>query len=244
MKEYPVVVVPECDFVPDELRGALLDYVRNGGNLLVVGPQSVAIFKDVLGVTFEGEPAETTAYVKGSDALSWLGGIWQGVRLEAAENVGERYPTTDTRQGAACAASLNRLGKGRIAGIYGPLGSVHYRTHYPAVREFIGKAMAHLFPTPMVELEGPPYIDVALRRNESGILVHLTNLAGMQTAPRYALIDAIPPVGSLKLRVRLDEKPQSVSAVPNDCPLESHWGDGVLHVTVANLEVHSIIVIQ
>ena len=243
-QQYPVVVVPACSLMPDDLRRALLDYVRTGGNLLAIGPQAASCFQEALGVHFEGEPAEVTTYVRGNHALGWLGGVWQEVRLDTAESVGARYPTADTRQGDGCAASLNTYGQGRMAAIYGPLGRVHYWAHYPAVREFLGKVMERLFPAPMAELEGPSYVDMALRRNEQGLLIHLANLAGMQTAPRYAVMDAVPPVGPLKMRARLDEPPQAVSVVPEDCPMESRWEGGTLRVTLPSLEIHAVIVIR
>jgi hypothetical protein len=244
LREYPVVVLPECQLIPEDLRLALLDYVRTGGNLLVIGAQMASTFKDALGVEFEGEPANITPYVKGKNALSWSGGVWQKVRLTTAESIGERYPTYDTRQDAEPAASVNAYGGGRIAAIYGPLGSVYHQSHYPVVREFLGNVMRHLFPQPMVELQGPPCVDVALRRNRDTLLIHLTNLAGMQTAPRYAVIDHIPSVGPLELTVRLDAPPQKVSAVPADVALESRWEDGILHVTLPSLAIHAVVVIR
>jgi len=244
LSQYPVVVLPECHLLPDDLRSALLDYVRGGGQLLMVGAETVAIFKDELGVNFDGEPAETGAYVKAGGALAWLNGVWQKVNPAEAKTVGQRYPNRDTRADGECASSINQFGKGQIGAIYGPLGSVYQRSHYPAIRHFLGELMDRLFPNPMIELEAPPCVEIALRKDDGKMMIHLANMAGMQVSNQYAVIDFIPSVGPLELSVRLDKEPQKVSLVPAESDISSNWSDGKLHVTISKLGIHGVIVIE
>jgi len=242
--EYPVVVIPECHLLSDEFKSALLDYVRNDGQLLVIGADTVKLFKDELGVTFDGEAAEISAQVESDGALACLSGVWQTVTPTTSENIGERYLTYDTRQEASCAATVNLCGKGQIAAIYGPLGSVHQRSHYPVVRNFLEKIMQRLFPEPLLTVDAPPCVDVSLRRSDNKLLIHLSNMAGMQVAPQYAVIDFIPSIGPVKLTLRLDEKPKQVSLVPNNQEIVTEWADGKLIVVLPELNIHSVVVIE
>ena len=259
LSRYPVVVLPECHTLPDELRSALLDYVRKGGQLLIVGVESAALFKDELGVAYVDEPSEIGTFVKAGGVTAWLGGVWQKVKPTTARTVGEHYPMNshinvieclseslrqDMREKGECAATINRYGKGQIGAIYGPLGNVHQRSHYPVVRQFLGEVMQQLFPEPMVKLKSPPCVDVSLRCDSDRLLIHLANTAGMQVSPRYAVIDFTPSIGPLELTVRLDKEPRKVSLVPADCDIETHWSNGKLRVTLPKLDIHNVVVIE
>lgn len=49
MEEYPLIIVPEWDFLEDEFKQQLLKYTEEGGNLLLIGPNSAALFEQQLG---------------------------------------------------------------------------------------------------------------------------------------------------------------------------------------------------
>ena len=259
LSRYPVVILTGCHTLPDSLRSALLDYVRQGGQLLVVGVESANLFKDELGVKFEGEPIEINTFIEAGGATAWLGGMWQKVKPTTARTVGEHYPTNphinvmgsledslrqDMRGKSECAATIDRYGKGQIGAIYGPLGNVHQRSHYPVVRQFLGEVMQQLFPEPMVKLKSPPCVDVSLRRDGDRLSIHLVNTAGMQVSPQYAVIDFTPSIGPLELIVRLDKEPRKVSLVPADCDIETHWSNGRLRVILPRLDIHNVVVIE
>ena len=244
LSKYPVVVLPECYLLPDDLRSALLDYVQKGGQLLIIGAETVGIFKDELGVDFIGEPTETGAYVKAGNAMAWSSGIWQKVNPVEAKIVCQRYPNHDTRKDGECAASINHFGKGQIGAVYGPLGGVYKRSHCPAIRHFFGEVMSRLFPDPIVKLDAPPCVEVSIRKNDSKILIHLSNMAGMQVSNQYAVIDFIPSVGPLELSLQLDKEPKNVSLMPAESDISSHWSNGSLQVNIQKLDIHNVIVIE
>ncbi|MBO0932918.1 hypothetical protein [Fibrella aquatilis] len=54
MAQYPLIVVPEWPTLADTFRTELVQYVREGGNLLVMGHETVRLFERELGVTFTG----------------------------------------------------------------------------------------------------------------------------------------------------------------------------------------------
>lgn len=244
MSQYPIVVLPECHVLPEELKSALLDYVDNGGKLLLIGSETAGLFKDKISAEFLGEPAEIGAYVKADNALGWLGGMWQNVQPTTAKIAGTRYLNSDARSDGECAATVNSCGDGQIGAVFGPLGSVFINSHYPAVRKFLGNIMEELFPEPMVELNAPPCVDVSLRKKDGKLLIHLGNTAGMQTASKYAIVDFTPSIGPIEVTVNLDEEPEKVSLVPDDCDAGIQWSGGKIKVIIPKLETHSIVVIE
>ncbi len=242
--DYPVVVVPEYAVVPTELEQALREYVSGGGSLLLVGAEPARQFGDMLGVDFVGEPADTTAFALEAGVACPFAGAWQDITLTTAACAGTRYSVPSSHEGGQCGASVNSHGQGLVGGIYGPLGTAHSRTHHPAIRTLLGNVMESILPEPMVRVDGPPWIDVSVRRNERGLLIHLANLAGMQVATPYSAIDAIPPSGVVSLTIPMTERPGSVALTPTDDGMDWSWEDGVLRVEVASIAIHEVVVIS
>jgi hypothetical protein len=244
LHEYPVVVVPESHLLPEEFRARLLGYVRQGGNLVLLGPAAAALFRDELGVSFEDEPAQMSTQVQAEGRMANVPGDWQAITPATAETLAKRFPGYDPRQEDSPAATIAACGNGQIAAVYGPVASAYYDSHHPTIRRLMAVLMKRLLPAPLVEVDGPPCVDVAIRRSGSRLLVHLSNVAGMQTAPRYAVIDHILVVGPINLTIRLESPPRSVTLAPDGESLKTDWTGESLRVTVPRLEIHDVVVIE
>ena len=51
MSQYPLIVVPGWEYLEPKFRDELVAYVKSGGNLLVIGPKTTALFQAELGST-------------------------------------------------------------------------------------------------------------------------------------------------------------------------------------------------
>ena len=245
LKDYPLVVIPDAHALPDDFRDSLLAYVRGGGRLLLLGERCARLFQAELGVTFEGNPAATGAELAAPAGPVNVTGNWQVVKPTTAKVLATRHTDRDIRRNAAPAATVNEVGRGRIAAVYGPLPTVFGKTHHPALRRFIGGLVAELFAKPAVSLDGPPCVDVALRRTPEGKLsVHLLNRANAQTAGQYSAIDFIPAVGPFTVKLACPAKPTSVRWVPGEPKLEWSWAQGTLTVNIPRLEIHGVLVVE
>jgi hypothetical protein len=245
LKEYPLVVVPDSPKLTNEFRQALTDYAVDGGSLLLLGEKCARLFEPVLGATLVGSPAKVGAEL-GSPAngVTNADGVWQKVALTTARAAGHRFPTRDTRKDGEIAATVNAFGKGKVGAVYGPLASIYFRSHHPWLRDLIGALAAELFPEPAVTVDGPPTIDVSLRKTPDGRLsVHLLNTTGMPLLDRYGFTDFIPPLQDIRLAVRTPARPKSVTQVPDGGPLDWSWADGLLKVTIPTLEIHGVLVV-
>ncbi|MGZ5438404.1 MAG: hypothetical protein ACXWFJ_01005, partial [Candidatus Aminicenantales bacterium] len=243
LKDFPLVVVPDSHKLTDGFRLALTDYVEQGGSLLLVGEKSARLFEPILGTDLEGEPAQRTAELASGAGVTSADGVWQKVRLTTGQAAGFIYPTRDVRANGEVAATVNTFGKGKVGAVYGPLGAVYFRSHHPWLREFVGQLVTGLFPNPAVTVEGPPTLDMALRKTADGQLsVHLLNTTGMPLPDRYGFTDFIPSLEHITLTIKTAERPASVVWVPDGGRLEWSWADGWLKVTVPRLAIHGIIV--
>ncbi len=263
MGEYPVVVVPNSAPLTDAFVARLKAYVRDGGSLLLAGPDCVAPFADCLGVAL-GVARDERAVVD-ADGKFPLYGPWRDAEPVDAEIVAWRYLGRDTADRCSYmdvradgvspemrahmtkkpAATIRAFGKGKIAAIYGPFCKMYWDTHHPFLRALMARVMRDIFPAPMVTTGAPPCVDIALRTDARGRLsVQLANLSNLPVGERRAYADFIPPLYNIKVSVRMPEKPARVLSLPDGAELPATFLDGVATVTLPRLDVHAAVAFE
>lgn len=231
---YPFIVLPDWAAPGEAALSALLTYAEKGGRLLVAGAANARAIAERTGLTLRGEAAEQSAYLGRGEVLGNHRGLWQDVEGGAWEVVEERYPALDSTRDGRPAAVGRAFGAGRLLVVPGPTGAVYAGTHAPAIRDFVKRLVRPHF-TPLVEVEGPPTLEVALRRKDGRLLVHLLNCTGMQVAGEWAAIDYVPPVGPVKLTFR-GVKPRRVEVAPGGKVLRPPY-------LLERLEVHAVVAV-
>lgn len=241
--QYPLIVVPDWSMIGDDAVRDVKAYVSAGGTAIVVGAENAASFGGVLGVELRGKPQKTAAWVPGQEVYANLHGLWQSVSAAGAEVIERRFAEYDSLSAAEPAATVATLGRGRIAGVYGPLGTVYAEKHAPEVRAMAARLVKRLF-EPAVELDAPPVVELALRRKGDRTIVHLSNLSGMSTSEEHAVIDFVPPVGPVEVRLRTPRRPSSVVWEPGGAKVAWKWSNGVTRATVERLELHGMLAVS
>jgi hypothetical protein len=245
IKEFPLLVIPEAHRLEPNFQKEVVRYVENGGSLLLLGEKSARLFESLLGVKMVGEPQPITAELATPAGPVSLNGRWQEVELAGAEAIGFKYPTRDFRRGRTIAATIASYGKGKVAAVYGPVALAFFRSHHPALRQFIGNLAQNLFPSPAVMVEAPPTVDVALRRTaDNRLTLHLLNRTGFPVPDRYNFIDYVPPVGPIQVKLALEEKPRNVVWMPEGTRLKWKWDKGYLYTTIPALQIHGILLVD
>jgi len=244
MSEYPLLVLPEWGTLEPGFRQELLDFVQAGGSLLVVGPQSAALFENELGICFNGElEPESTCWLEHEGYLAGLSrNPSRAVALEAgAQPFGRLFKDNDVTGPSQAAASIISFGKGKLAGVYANLGERYtHGTNYVA-RRFLADLVHRLFPQPMVEVGGSHSVDVSLGRQGGSLLLNLVNTAGPSGDPEVYTYDEIPALGPLSIKVRLPAAPKRVTQQPGGKALAYFYRDGVLEVLLPRLEIYELI---
>ena len=102
-----------------------------------------------------------------------------------------------------------------------------------------------LFPEPVVLVDGPSAIDIALRKTKDGRpSLHLLNRSSMPLPDRYNFTDFIPALGPVQVKMKIAAKPQKVTLVPEETPVTWEWKDGRLTATIPRVHIHSVLVID
>jgi hypothetical protein len=244
LADYPLIVVPEWEYLEPQFKSDLVAYVQNGGHLLLIGPQTAALFQAELGVTLVDElkPGVPRRIVQGAMPVLLKTDV-QAVQLgPQAREFGQLRLTNIATSIAQPAASITKLGRGQIAATYFTFGQAYLSASTEPARNFLNDLVRQLFPTPLVTVTGSSDVDVCVARNHGKLLVNLVNTAGPhRTQP---ILETIPPVGPLTVTIQLAQKPAKVTLEPAGQPLACDYRDGKLQLTVLQLAIHDIIAIE
>lgn len=242
MADWPVIVLPECEYLEPEFREELLGYVRQGGTLLVLGARCATNFSSVIEARWNG-----SALAKETVRLAW-----RGQSGEIATSWAVAQPTgalktlgtvQSTNQGpVGPAATISSIGKGRLAVVWANLAERAGDTKVPVAREFLESVLHEIFPNPMVAVTGSRGVDVSLARHSGQLLVHLVNTSGPHATEPF--VDALTPVGPLEVTLRVAASPKRVRLEPGGQNLNFTHADGVLRCRVESVPVHSMVVVE
>ncbi len=240
--EYPLIVIPECDFLAPSFCQELTAYVKKGGSLLLVGSGSAKLFERELGVTLLVEARGNAPLLLshgGQEAA--ITARPQGVSLgRSAREFGQLRPAKNPAGPAQPAASITPLGRGRMAAIYFTAGQAYAKDSSAALRTFVHALTRELFPEPLVEVAGAG-VDVTVARNHGQLLVHLVNTSGPHaTAPIMA---DISPVGPLAVSIRQPRRPATITLEPSGRPLPFTYRAGRIELSVPSVAIHEIIAV-
>lgn len=221
LPQYKFVVLPDW---PATGPAAIESLRRFKGRLLVAGAENAGAFG------LEGKPRDQAAFCGGSEVLAHLQGRWLDFATEPEGVVEWRYPALDlTRDRLPLAIERDNM---LLAP--GPLGGIYARSHAPAVRDLVRRLVRPRF-HPLVELDAPPEVELALRQKDGRLLVHLLNTTAMQVAGEYAAVDHIPAAGPVTLK--FSGPVRDVELIPRGRGLKVRGST----VTVAEVGVHAVV---
>ncbi len=243
LDQYKLLVIPEWTDPDERLKQKVLEYVRNGGSLLVVGGYAVREFKSDLGVTFAGDPKTVPFYIGYNDDLSGIKAPWQPVTPNAGtETIGSTYSICDSRYPTGNpVATIAGVGKGALAGFYVDIGKAYYNNQSSTYRRLMNDVIDRLVKQPMVRVTGSEYIHTVLGRKGPKTFVHLINTGGSHFNNRVFTYNEVPPLGPIIVQLRQDRAPSAVKLQPEGNALEYRFTQGVVTVTVPKIDLHTII---
>lgn len=244
LAEFPLIVVPEWQYLEPAFKADLVAYAKNGGNLLLIGPRTAALFEAELGVTLTGTArANAPLFLGASGSLAAVTGDRQAVTLGTnASARGEVRATNAAASPAQPAASVTSFGRGKIAATYFSFGAAYNKEPNAAARTFLAGLVREFFPAPLADVTGSVDVDVSVARNHGKLLVNLVNTAGPHRT--QGVITTIPPVGPLVVSLRLAAPPARITLEPGARPVVFTYHDGVARLTVPSVAIHEIIAVQ
>lgn len=246
MHEYPAVVVPEAEGLPESVKTALRTYVEAGGRLLLSGTHVAAQYSELAGIAPRAGEMHA-GFVPAGNGVTTVGGTWQAIDLTTAVPALLLYAGQEPELQAHDfpAAALNRIGQGAVLAIPGPIFRGYLAAHYPGVRRFIADAFAALDTPGLIRVEGPWWIEMSARQKDGRYLIQLVNRAAAgHLAPNRHMVEAVPNAGPFTLRIPLAERPKRVYLAPSAMGLDWSWESGILTARIAGLDIHNVLVVE
>jgi hypothetical protein len=245
MNKYPLIVIPEWDYLEEDFLQELKNYVKDGGNLLVIGSGAVNNFREELGIELVGKSKKERFWVNVNQALGLVNGSLQNVKLNPDNQVfSNYYLNEDTRFPKGVSASWSNYGKGKMAGVYFNFGESYYHFQSPELRDFLNQIVSTLFPSPMVKISGSKLIHVTVNNLKGKTTVNLINSGGPYNSNKIVTYDELPPLYNLDMSIKLAQKPQKITQQPENISLPFTWQNGTATVKIPKLEIHSIVVVD
>lgn len=244
---YPLVVIPEQTHLSPALKEALAAYVRGGGKLILTGNNVAADFADLAGVQTAGEPQDGYLFLPVGREATIVKGPWQPVALVGAEMLQPVMTQQEPERNASetPGVTLHRVGEGCVLAVHSLFFSFFSATRYPRSRALVGEWLARLAPDFLVSMDAPARLHLSLRRKETQLIAHLVNMGTAHpTSPTQSIVEEVPPVGPVTLRVQLAAPPKAVYLAPRMEGVDWVWADGQLTVQVTSVGILDSVVIE
>ncbi len=245
LDQYSAVVIPEWEYIEPAVVEQIKDYLRKGGSVLVIGAKATTLFEDVLAVTGNKEVKQSSDYLGYDDRLVQLNSNFRSIKIAgAARPFAQMFSTTDFRFPSGVAATITKVGKGKIAGVYTDLGDTYRISTSPVIRDFLAGVLRELDHNPLARVEGSHRVHVIPARKEGKLMVNLINTSGDHSNQSYSGFDEIPALRDLKVFVKIDHRPASVTLEPEGLKCNFTYRDGEVVLVVPELKIHTVIEFQ
>lgn len=244
MDEYPLIVIPETKIIEKGFLDELLEYVENGGSLLVIGTAPYELLRHRL--DFFGEK-ETNDYLISEDGKSWAynsGGFIKNSFAGIAHGHMSLLKDIDSGEKHTAVETL-KSGKGKISLLLADIGDTYIKRKSHVHRNLIKSMVSELY-QPIVTLDGSMYIDMTLMKKNSRFMINLVNTSGDHGNQDVYTIDEIPPIGPITIEMNLETKPKKINLVPSAAKIESAWNEKKkkLTVKIPKIDIYEILVID
>ena len=138
--------------------------------------------------------------------------------------------------------TISSLEKGKIGFLPVAVGDEYEKSGDEVLRNQVNTLTRVLFPNPLVEVTGSPWVDVSVSRLNNQRMIHLVNTSGDHKGA--GIIRSIEPVGPLQVSIRCDQKPSKITIQPAGKTCDYTYTDGVAKLIVDALEIYDILVIE
>ncbi len=234
--KYDILVIPEWTNIPGAHVEKLLDYARNGGNLLVIGATLTQqlcgqlslpcgdIQENVMKSLITDKGEMTRFFSNYLDLTTGEGSIYSDLDLRYPEMPGYRIDSLDA---------------GKIAFVPFDLGTVYHTSKTFYTRQYLNSIMQRLA-QPWIRVNRKN-IDMTLQEDGDAILLNLINMNQDRHSLEYFVFEEIPTVYNVEVILN---KVYSQITMPLGEEFTWEIQDGKTIIRLPELNIHSIIRLQ
>ena len=248
ISQYKLLVLPEQTNLSEELTSILHDWIRTGGCLLASGSHLVDEAPGLVGCEARGKAEDRTIQLPVQNEAAQLSGTWQAVRPgpnTEAWVCGVRNLEPGLQLEDEVYVTCHHLGKGRVAAVHGPVFRNYFCAHFPRIRTLLDHIVNRLDVQWSVVMKGSPRVEMICREKHGALCVNLINRgAGETLSPQRTIIEELIPVRDITVKAKRDVKPKNVCLMPGKRPVPWTFDNGQLIVSVPQVDIHDIVVVE
>lgn len=245
LKQFGMLLVPDGLELSKDNADRIEEYVQNGGSVLLCGPRAAGMLKEKFPLEMTPVREDKLIYVTYNGRMA----AYQGVSADYAGldgwDVLQEYHDGNYFEAAAHPMLVGRqFGKGMVCALNFDLGAMYHKNKTTLIRSLLKYIADRLFPERMVRMTGSMYADITLMRKGGSLMLNIVNSAGPHSDSSVRSYEEIPPIGPLKVDMRMNKPPVQVVQQPQGKHLAFEWENGVTRFEVERVEIHDIIEIR
>ncbi|HUX96197.1 MAG TPA: hypothetical protein VMV47_10740 [Bacteroidales bacterium] len=243
MDKYPLIVIPECNYLETAFLEELKNYVINGGNILVIGSETAELFKNELGILSIEMQEAKPEFIAAGRRIGGIRSPYARVTLAPdAKVISTYFRGSDFNQkGDVIASSSRKFGKGNITAVYFNAGSAYseYKSHI--LRDYLSQHIESILTEPIVKVTGSHLVHVAVNKLNDITYVNLINVSGDHNTKSLIGYDEIPILKELIIEIKTRNQPAKIILQPEGKEITVDFHNGISKVVVPELNINSIL---
>ena len=144
------------------------------------------------------------------------------------------------------AVTINQFGKGKVAYVSASVFRSYWKKNRPQTKYLVRNLVDLVTTDKLLEVQADASVEVSLFKQDSRLVLHLLfyYIAKILDGPRWAVVEDIPPVHDVSVKLKVAGRPQQVVQMPEKRDLEWKLEDGILSFRVPKFHIHTCVVIS
>ena len=238
------IILPELKNITDEMKLKVKEFVKNGGNALVIGKECCNMFSDVTKAKskdFDG----IILYVSIGDNGCAVGNSLVFEKEDAKDLC---YAFKDNLEFGADEESViieNSYGKGKFAFVGFDMISLYADTRHFVLKDIMANILKSLNQNPIAYLkDGIKNVEIIPAKKDGKLIVNVINTSELYYDEMGKGYGDFPPVCDITIAIKCDKKPENIYIEPTHKPAEYEYDGKYAYVRIDKIDIHSIITID
>ncbi len=247
LDKYPVLVLPEWKALNPAIISDLLNYVKQGGNLIIVGAEATQDWQKYLGIEVVGDIHRNAKFKIGFEQkIIGINADFFPIKAQKdTEVVGWHYTADDLRfKGDFPVATIHQLGKGKIAGVYLNTSSSYANYQSRFLPDLMHTIVDKMKPDLISKVSGSRNIHQVVTEKNGKRYIHLINTTGPHDNPNAAVYDEVVPLQDIVVSYKTSKKPQKVLLQPGNQKVAYQYKNEILQLKLPQVDLYTIIEIE
>lgn len=241
-QDYSFIALGSQDTIEDDIKKRLLNYVSNGGHLIITGIDSCKLFEKELGVKIT-DSDKTEAFPCVNGKTGYIKSKRVKVTLNGANSTFYSCDAWRSYNQSDIISTCISYGKGTISGVYLDLHEYQYAKNF-IIRDFIDSVVKNVYKERIVSIDKTHNVQIILTTKDGKLNVNILNTSGNHSDEKYLNFDEIPPLYDLDISIKIDKRPTKITQMPENKNIDINYDNGYLKIKLPKLEIHTVFVLE